>query len=162
MKKPDFTPDERHILTGAGMSEVGEAALTAFLQVFGAARLPLRVELMRLGPGRTQRMVDVLLTATDCALPIAELTERFLRPMAACLAGSMPRGQAFGMLELPSGCQAARASRDNVSIRIVTGMRPMPVFDDDGEIVGYDPDKPVIRMDAITTSEPLPIGGIPR
>lgn len=145
--------DDRQVLTGATMDVVAREACRAFIDVFGHGTLPLRQELMRLGPNATQKHVDCKLREEDCILPIEQLTTRFLRPMASLLAMHTPKGQAFGLLELPPGNQAGRFSVFNVSVRVVAGMYGEPIFDDDGQVVDYAIPTPRFRIDVITTSE---------
>lgn len=148
--------DERTILTEVKMAEVSCALCLAFIDVFGQGEIPLQFRLMKHGDNARQWHADCRISEEDCGLPIAELTSRYLAPMAAGLAQVMPRDKAFGLLELPSGCQAARETMGNVSIRVITGMYAEPIVDEEGEVVGYHPPKPIIRIDAITTTQDAP------
>lgn len=143
-------------ILSASMALLGKKAVILLRETYGKPDRPFQNRLVSLAPGRIQKYVDIVIDERSMNASVEEITERFLRPMAAGLAQSLPRDVAFVPLELPSGCQAARQTWDDVSLRLTTGWRPTPIFDDEGEIVGYDEDVPILRMDVMVTTEATP------
>lgn len=127
----------------------------AFLvrEAYGKPERPFQNRFMRIGENCTQRLTQIDIDEGSMGASVDQITERFLKPMAHGLAHSLPRDVAFGALELPSGCQAARQMWDDVSVRVVTGWWERPIVDETGEVTGYEPPCPMLRMDVIVTTE---------
>lgn len=130
----------------------------AFLvrEAYGKPERPFQNRFMRIGENCTQRLTQIDIDEGSMGASVDQITERFLKPMAHGLAHSLPRDVAFGALELPSGCQAARQMWDDVSVRLTTGWYQPAIFDDQGEVVGYEKPRAALRMEAIVTTEPAP------
>lgn len=134
------------------MDQIARAALRVFKESWAGICAPALSGVTSLADAKdaTQNAVTITLSGDDLGQSLKSLTDRFISPAAANLAGAVQRKRRFGLLEIPSGRAAARATDEHVSIRAAFAWWSAPIIDDDGETIGYEAPLPRLRFDVLT------------
>lgn len=77
-----------------------------------------------------------------------DLEHRIIDLMVANIASQLPPNVRFARLDTPMEC-GARYTDDNISLRITAGPWHPPIFNDDGDTIGYSDPRILVRIDVL-------------